>query len=196
MTFREFLALTGLIRELLPDVTGGVRVEGTAWLVPPFVAVDANLDFMGNLSEMDARILFSVGLQGGFGFGASINAGPVVGLDGTSVEELDRIAHHLGGTASDDALQGLLSSEAGGILSVLGIEVDYGRGSVADGEEHRPQSFFLGLAGFGEEGSPLWMGTHLLDLDFGSGALSLGIGDRRVHFNLYEMVDSLRILEE
>jgi RHS repeat-associated protein len=187
LTDPNFVAL---LQELLPDITGGMRVEGTWWIIP-FAGIDANLDFVGNLSEMDGAIHLTIGLQGGFGIGASINTGPVFGLDETSVAEWDEIKNHLGATMSDDILTAFLSSEAGGVLALFGLEPDYGWGSPTD-EGHRPQSFFLGLAGLGEEGSPLWLGAHVLGIDLLSGDASFGFGSRTVsEGNVGDILDSI-----
>jgi hypothetical protein len=93
---------------------------------------------------------------------------------------------------SDDVLLGFLSAEAGGILALLGSEPDYGWGSTVNGG-HRPQSFFLGTAGFGEEGSPGWVGTHLFDLDILSDEVSIGIGNWRAEGNVYDIFKDLLV---
>jgi hypothetical protein len=184
----DFIAL---LKELLPDITGGVRVDGSYWILP-FVAIDGNLDFVGNLSEMDGRIYGTLGLQGGFGFLGSVNVGPVVGLDGTSVEEWSEIRNHVGATLSDDIISAILSSEIGGILAGMGIEPDYGWGSSQGG--HRPQSLFLSLVGIGEEASG-WEGTEVFGVDLTSGDASFGFGSKSFwEGNVQDVVDSVKSL--
>ena len=128
----------------------GFRVEASAqyW----FIGGDLNVDIVWDLSSREAKILTSLGGQGGFGLGASANVGPVFAKGLTDLDDYSLIQSHIGGTVSDDLILGSLSSEVGGLAALLGFEVDYGW---ADEEINgqRPQSFFLGAAGFGEEGT-------------------------------------------
>jgi RHS repeat-associated protein len=141
----------------------GFRVEASAqyW----FIGGDFNVDIVWDLRSREAKVLASLGGQGGFGLGASANVGPVFAKGLTDLDDYSLIQSHIGGTVSDDVVLGSLSSEFGGLAALLGFELDYGW---ADEEINgqRPQSFFLGVAGFGEEGTG-WaqMGRQIFEIE-------------------------------
>jgi RHS repeat-associated protein len=176
----------------------GLRFEGTYWVLP-VVAVDANLDFVGDiyLCQEDSyglpyflpqgKVFITIGPQVGFGEFGSANAGPI--FTNADLEEYGHITNHAGGTFSDDIFLGIISSEAGGLAALLGLEGDYGWRKGEEFLAPGPHSVFVGIMGVGEEAS-VWAGRHVfeIEIDAMTEEMTIGVlGHILVEGNLEEM---------
>lgn len=135
-------------------------------------------------------VLFSAGVQVGIGTGRSANVGPI--WTNANIAEYEEIQYHVGLTASDDVVLALLTEEAAGAGAVLGFEGDYAWAGGDYPEGERPSSFFLGVAGTGEE-ADAWWGTEVIDLHVFSAAPLSGLprtGEGRIRLLGTTLVES------